>query len=43
VGLDLADIEFTDAGLLVHVRREKQDQAGIGRTIGIPPGQAAET
>lgn len=43
VGLDLADIEFTQGGLLVHVRREKQDQTGIGRTIGVPPGQAAET
>lgn len=38
VALNLADIEFTAAGVVVHVGQEKQDQHGKGRLIGIPIG-----
>lgn len=37
--LDLADLEFADRGLVVRVRREKQDQLGKGRLIGVPFGK----
>jgi integrase len=41
--LDLADVEFTARGLVVSVRSEKQDQFGVGRKLGIPPGNHPET
>ena len=41
--LELADVTVTDLGIIVHVRREKQDQAGIGRILGIPPGKQSQT
>lgn len=34
--LQLADLEFGEKGLVISVGREKQDQAGRGRLIGIP-------
>src|SRR5262245_33173121 len=43
VSVQMSDIEITDRGLLVHVAREKQDQTGVGRKIGIPFGQHEET
>ena len=43
VSLDLADTKFTEGGMIVHVRREKQDQAGVGRNIGVPRGVSAAT
>jgi integrase len=36
VALELRDLEFTEEGLLVTVRREKQDQKAYGRIIGVP-------
>lgn len=36
--LDLADVQFTERGLVVSVRREKQDQLGVGRKLGIAHG-----
>lgn len=36
VGLDVQDLEFTDEGLLVTIRRSKTDQVGVGRTVGLP-------
>lgn len=36
--LNLSDIEFVRQGYIIHVRREKQDQQGKGRYIGIPFG-----
>jgi len=36
--LMLADIEFAPQGLIVHIRKEKQDQKGEGRMIGLPCG-----
>jgi integrase len=35
----LSDIEFTSDGLIVNVRKEKQDQKGKGRLIGLPHGE----
>jgi integrase len=39
VGLDHADIEHVRQGLVIHLRRSKTDQLGIGRKIGIPFGR----
>jgi site-specific recombinase XerD len=41
VALDVADIEETETGLLVTIRRGKTDQEGTGRTIAIPRGDVA--
>lgn len=41
--LVMEDVEFGDRGLVLLVRREKQDQAGRGRWIGIPFGRSLET
>lgn len=38
VSLDVADVQITRAGLVVHLRRSKTDQEGAGRSIGIPHG-----
>jgi len=38
VALDVADIEFTDDGLRVTIRRSKTDQEGQGATIAIIRG-----
>lgn len=39
VALDLADFETARQGLILHLRRSKTDQEGIGRKIGIPLGR----
>jgi len=39
----LSDIEFRAEGLAVEVRREKTDQAGKGRWIGVPLGGCPDT
>ena len=38
VGLDVADVTPTPAGLQVRVQRSKTDQEGRGREVGIPVG-----
>jgi integrase len=43
VELEIADVAFTEAGMIVSIRREKQDQEGKGRTLGIPYGRHEET
>ena len=43
VGLDAEDIEETDDGLVVHLRRSKTDQEGAGRKVGIPFGSDPAT
>jgi integrase len=43
VMLALSDVEFSDSGLTVSVRFEKQDQEGKGRQIGIPSGKRRDT
>lgn len=39
VGLDLADVEFRPEGLVLRVKREKQDRRGDGRTLGVVAGK----
>jgi integrase len=39
VSLDVSNTEIGDEGLVVHVRRSKTDQVGVGRKIGIPYGE----
>jgi site-specific recombinase XerD len=41
VALDVADIEETETGLLVMIRRSKTDPEGQGATIGIARGDVA--
>ena len=41
VALDVADIEETQTGLLVTIRRSKTDQEAMGRTIAITCGDVA--
>lgn len=43
VSLQLADVEFEPRGAVLHIRREKNDQEGEGRLIGLPHGKHAET
>jgi site-specific recombinase XerD len=40
VALDVADLEETDEGLRVTIRRSKTDQEGVGQTIAIVRGGA---
>ena len=41
VALDVADLEETETGLLITIRRGKTDQEAIGRAIAIPHGDIA--
>ena len=43
VSLTVADIQFGNDGLTIHLRRSKTDQEGRGRKIGIPYGSHRET
>ena len=43
VGLDVEDLDFTSAGLVVTLRRSKTDQDGGGRRVGVPYGSQLET
>src|SRR5262249_19124442 len=43
VGLDRADIQTTEDGLVVTIRRSKTDQEGQGRKIGLPYGSRRQT
>jgi site-specific recombinase XerD len=43
VGLDVRDLEFSRAGLVVTLRRSKTDQEGEGRKVGVPYGSHPET
>jgi integrase len=38
VALDLSHVEFSGGNLILHIGREKQDQSGRGRLIGVPAG-----
>lgn len=38
VALDVADVTFTDDGVVIGVRRSKTDQQGNGTTVGLPFG-----
>ena len=43
VGLRVADLVFSGEGLIVHVRRAKNDQDGSGAAVGIPFGAIEAT
>lgn len=43
VSLDVSDLSFDDEGLRVRLRRDKGDQEGAGRVVGIPYGSHRET
>jgi integrase len=38
VALDVADLEFVDAGVIVHLHRSKGDQEGKGQFVPVPHG-----
>lgn len=39
VALNVADLEFVDAGVIVHLRRSKTDQEGRGAIVPVPNGK----
>jgi integrase len=39
VAINCTDIESVRQGVVIHVRRSKTDQEGVGRKIGIPHGR----
>jgi len=43
VELQVGDVEFEARGAILHIRREKNDQTGKGRLIGLPFGKRPET
>ena len=43
VSLDVSDLEFTRAGLVVTLRKSKTDQGGRSRRLGIPYGSSEQT
>lgn len=43
VSLDYEDLEFSNDGLTITLRRSKTDQEGFGRKIGIPYGSNPDT
>jgi integrase len=43
VDLVMSDIEIEDRGLILHVRKEKQDQERRGRLIALPKGKHVAT
>jgi site-specific recombinase XerD len=43
VALDVEDLDFQDGGIVVTIRRDKTDQEGEGREIGIPYGSDPAT
>jgi integrase len=43
VALDLDDVEFTGQGVILTIRREKQDQEGVGRFVALPRGADPRT
>ena len=43
VALDVEDLEFSGAGLVVVMRKSKTDQEGRSRRIGVPYGSSDKT
>jgi site-specific recombinase XerD len=41
VALDLSDLEWTAEGVLIHIRRSKTDQEGLGQSVAVPRGATA--
>ncbi|MBU1215713.1 MAG: tyrosine-type recombinase/integrase [Gammaproteobacteria bacterium] len=36
VSIQVSDVQFVEEGIVIHLRRSKTDQAGLGRDIAIP-------
>ena len=36
VALNVADLEWTGDGVLIHIRRSKTDQEGVGQSVAVP-------
>jgi hypothetical protein len=43
VALDVSDLEFSQRGLAITLRKSKTDQEGHSRRIGIPYGSSEKT
>lgn len=43
VAIKLGDLELSEDGFILHLRRSKTDQTGRGRKVGIPYGEREET
>ena len=43
VSLDVEDLEFSDRGILIHLRSSKTDQEQAGDVVAVPAGQHQET
>lgn len=41
VGLDVDDVESVRQGVVLHLRRSKTDQEGVGRKVGVPFGRTS--
>jgi site-specific recombinase XerD len=41
VALNVADLEWTAEGVLIHIRRSKTDQEGLGQSVAVPCGATA--
>jgi hypothetical protein len=41
VALNIADLEWTAEGVLIHIRRSKTDQEGLGQSVAVPRGATA--
>jgi integrase len=42
VALQMEDVEFSDGGVVLTIRKSKTDQEGVGAEIGIPYGSSAD-
>lgn len=43
VALDVEDVAFAPEGLMLRIRKEKTDQEGKGRTVGVVKGECVDT
>ena len=41
VALNVADLEWSSEGVLLHIRRSKTDQEGLGQSVAVPRGATA--
>jgi integrase len=41
VALNISDLEWTAEGVLLHIRRSKTDQEGLGQSVAVPKGATA--
>jgi integrase len=41
VALNVEDLEWTSEGVMIHIRRSKTDQEGMGASVAVPRGATA--